>query len=167
MRMRNALIALALIALSSLAAQAQAPGGPGFGRGMMMMGSGDSGLAPLMMFLRAADLTPAQKTQVQKIEQDSRAQLGPLLKQLRSTREAIADKLAGTGAVTASDLAPLQQQAAQAQQSIEAATLSMALQIRALLTPDQLARIAAAHDKLKSIRAEMEGVFGPKTPPKP
>lgn len=154
---RNAFIAVALLALSPIAANAQM--GPAPGGGPVTVVRGES-FGPMMRLLRIAQLTPDQQNQVKQIRQDRMAQLQPLFQQLRSVREQIADKLTGTGAVAAADLAPLQQQASQIEQNIANATIDTVLQVRALLTPDQLSRIAAAHAKMQSIRAEMAALWG-------
>jgi Spy/CpxP family protein refolding chaperone len=154
---RNAIFAVALLSLSPIAASAQMGPGPAGGAGMMAQGEA---FGPLMRLLRIANLTSDQQNQVKQIRQDSMAQLQPLFQQLRSVRSEMADKLTGTAAVTAADIAPLQQQVAQIEGNIASTMLDTILQVRALLTPDQLSRMATAHAKMKSIHAEMQALWG-------
>jgi len=120
---------------------------------------------PLMLVLRHADLTPEQQAHVRQIMDANFAQAGPLMKQFHDVHDQIADKLMSTGPVEASDIAPLQQQETKIHQQLDQQVLSTALQIRALLTPDQLAKAAELHNKLKSLRAQMEALVGDGGPP--
>ncbi|MFZ0889489.1 MAG: periplasmic heavy metal sensor [Candidatus Binataceae bacterium] len=135
-------------------AQPHGPGGP---MGPLPM--------PLMLVLRHADLTTEQQTHVRQIMDANFAQAQPLMKQLDAVHDQIADKLMSTGPVEASDIAPLQQQEAKIHQQLDQQVLSTTLQIRALLTPDQLAKAAELHNKLKSLRAQMEALVGDGGPP--
>jgi hypothetical protein len=72
----------------------------------------------------------------------------------------ISDQLASTASVSATQLTGLQQQAEQFGAQIEAQRLATALQIRALLTPDQLAQSAQVHQQLAALHAQMRSVVG-------
>jgi Spy/CpxP family protein refolding chaperone len=150
------------------------PGGPMImgGPGPMMMGGGPppgdavfvrSGPLPppLMMVLRAAGLSDAQKKQVHEIMESSRKTVMPLMQQMHSIREQIADKLVSSGSVTTADMAPLLTQQSQIQQQLDSNMVSTAIQIRGVLTSDQLAKVAAANTKLKQIHSEIESILGP------
>ena len=151
MRYKKLLLTLCLAATFTMPAAALAefhrPGGHG-------------GPMPMMMFLRHANLTADQQTRVHKIIQGNFAQARPLIKQLRTIHDQIADKLMGTGAVSAADIAPLQQHAAQIHQQLAQQMLTTALQIRGVLTVEQLAKAADLHTKLKSLRTQMEALMG-------
>jgi len=123
---------------------------------------------PLMMALRAANLTDAQKKQVHDIMETSRTNNAPQMQQMHSIRDQIADKLLSTGSVSASDLDPLLAQQATVQQQLDAQMISTAIQIRGVLTADQLSKVAAAHEKLKAIRSQIDAILGPPdAPPAP
>jgi Spy/CpxP family protein refolding chaperone len=129
------------------------PGGP--------MGGPPPVPPPLMMALRAAALTPAQQKQVHEIMNASRTSSEPQMQQMHSIRDQIADKLLSSGSVSASDLAPLLAQQTAIQQQLDNQMISTALQIRGVLTSDQLSRVASVHDKLKAIHSQIDSILGP------
>jgi Spy/CpxP family protein refolding chaperone len=131
-------------------AQPMMLGGPGVGPIPM----------PLMMVLRRVNLTADQQTKVHQILAASFAQAQPLMKQLHDIHEEIGDKLMSTGTVNAADIEPLQQQENQIHQQLDEQTLSAALQIRGLLTPEQLSKAADLHAKLKSLRQQTDELMG-------
>ncbi len=154
-RFRLATIALMGLMFSAAAASAQPVGigGPG---GPMLM--------PLMMLIRQANLTSDQQAKVHDIMRSNFSQAQPLLKQLRGIHDEIADKLMSTGTVSASDLAPLQAQEAQIHQQLDSQMASTALQIRGLLTAEQLTKIANLHSQLKSLRTQIDALLGTDMP---
>ena len=66
---------------------------------------------------------------------------------------------------TASDLAPLLAQQTALQQQLDNQMVSTAIQIRGVLTPDQLAKVAEVHEKLKQIRTQIDSILGPPDAP--
>ncbi|HEV2677671.1 MAG TPA: periplasmic heavy metal sensor [Aliidongia sp.] len=110
-------------------------------------------------FLEGVTLTPEQKAQVHEIIQASWTQSKPLAQQLRADHKQIADLLAGAGAVTAAQLTPIQQQAGQLQQQLDSQRLATALQVRALLTPTQLAQSAQTHQQLENLHQQERAVY--------
>ena len=137
------------------------PGGP--------MGGPPLVPPPVMMALRAAALTPAQQKQIHDIMEASRTTSDPQTQQLRSIRDQIADKLLSSGSVSAPDLAPLLAQQTAIQQQLDNQMISTAIQIRGVLTPDQLSRVASVNEKLKAIHTQIESILGPppNAPPLP
>jgi periplasmic protein CpxP/Spy len=122
-----------------------------------MMGHG--GMMPI--FLRAADLTPAQQAQIKQILQNNRAKMHAQSEQMHAAREAMAAKLLSAGTVTASDLSTEIQQISQAQQQMLQSKLDMALQVRAVLTPAQLQKVAQVHAQFESLHQQMRALMGP------
>ncbi len=116
---------------------------------------------PLMMTLRAANLTSAQKDQVHKILDSSRAQSKPVFEKLHAIHEQVADKLLSSGKVTMADLAPLMKQEAQLHDQLHQQMMETALKVRAVLTPDQLKKVADVNAKLKEIHKEIQSLMGP------
>ena len=159
MQVKRLLATLILAATCAVPATAMAqPFGPsGHGDGPMLM--------PLMMVLRQAKLTPDQQTKVHQIMATSFTQAQPLMQQLHAVHDQIADKLLSTGAVSAADIAPLQQQEGKIHQQLDQQMLAAALQIRGLLTPEQLSRVSDLHTKLKSLREQMHALIGDGAPP--
>lgn len=114
----------------------------------------------LMMMIRQANLTPEQQMKVHQIMESSLKQARPLMKQLKDIHDRIGDKLMSTSAVNASELEPLQQRENRIHQELDQQSLSAALQIRSLLTPKQLEKAADLHNKLKSLREQMDALTG-------
>lgn len=145
------LFASLVVAAAPTAARAQ----------MRMHETGMRPMGELRMYLQAAELTPDQKTKVHEMQKSNWEQVRPLMQQLRAVRVQIADKLASPGAVAASDLAPLQQQVASLRGQIESDFVQTALQIRALLTVDQLGKVSQTYQKMKTLREEMRELVTP------
>ncbi|MGH7841046.1 MAG: periplasmic heavy metal sensor [Candidatus Binataceae bacterium] len=154
MRLKTLLLSLLLAAAIPAAAFAQ-PHGHGPGRGMPM---------PMMMLLRHVNLTADQRTQVHQMMEANFTQAQPLMTQLHSIHDQIADKLLSPGNVTVADLAPLQQQESQIRQQLDHQMLATALKVRGVLTPAQLAQAADLHGKLKSLRAQFQTLMGDEPP---
>lgn len=146
---KKTLIAALCVAAVPFAALA-APGGHGGHHGGHRGG---------LNFLEGVTLTPEQKTQVHQIMQASWQTAKPLAQQLHADRKQIGDLLAGPGAVTQAQLTTIQTQADQIHQQLESQRLATALQIRALLTPAQLAQSAQTHAQLESLHQQEHAVF--------
>jgi Spy/CpxP family protein refolding chaperone len=138
-------------------------GGP-MGHGAMM-GGPMGGMSPLPIFLRAAGLTTDQQAQVKKIMDDNRANLHGQFEQMHTARQQMADKLLSSGTVTAADLSTQTQQIGQAQQQLLQNELTVALQVRAILTPAQLQKVAQFHAQFESLHQQMRALLGPGGPP--
>ncbi len=124
-------------------------------------------IPPLMMGLRAAHLTDAQRKQIGQIMQSNAAHTAPLVGQLHSVHEQIADRLLAKGSVSATDLAPLETQAAQIDAQIQQQALNASIQIRAILTPEQLERMANFHRKMAALQAQMKTLMSEASAPSP
>ena len=165
--MRSARILISLIPLMlglSLPASAQVVvTAPGPGKNFLFSFPAGGGLPllppmiipPMMMGLQAAHLTADQQSHVNQIMQSNRSRTVALIEQLESIHEQIADRLLAPGTVTASDLAPLEDQAAQLDAQIQQQALNASVQIRAILTPDQVARMAQFHRKMSALQDQM------------
>lgn len=132
------------------------PGGPG-GPGL----EGGFDHPQMRMLLKAANLSDDQRTQVHQILKQVHEQIRPLLRQERDLHEQLGDKLAGAGPVQLLDLAPLRQQIRDLRSQIDDQMLGGMLKVRALLRPDQLQNVAAAHEHFKSLRTEMDSMMEP------
>jgi Spy/CpxP family protein refolding chaperone len=142
------LSALVAIPAPAFAQEAFGPHGPG-------------GPPPLRLLLRSADLTPEQRPRVGHIMRTSRLQARPLLDQLHSIDEQIASKLLGAKKVTASDFTALQQQKAEVQRRLDQNMIDTSIQIRNLLSPAQLTKMAETHEKLESLHNQLQTLLGP------
>jgi Spy/CpxP family protein refolding chaperone len=122
---------------------------------------------PMMMLLKQVNLTADQQSQVQQMMEANFAQARPLITQLHSIHDQIADKLLSAGSVSEADLTPLQSQESQIHQQLDQQMLATALKIRGVLTPAQLAQAADLHTKLKSLRSQMQSLLGNDYQPAP
>ncbi len=105
-------------------------------------------------FLQGVTLTDAQRAQVHDIMRASRQQMRPQMQQLRSLREQIGTDLAGTASLNTAQVAALQQQMQTLRGQLDQARLSTALQVRELLTPEQLSQSAAVHAQLAALHQQ-------------
>jgi Spy/CpxP family protein refolding chaperone len=148
MNRMNVTLMMAALVLGVLppVALSQMRGGPG--------GEGFEEMHGMHMLLRAANLTPDQKNQVHDMMKANRTQNKAVFKQIRALREQIADKLAGSGQVSESELNALQSQITQLRGQLAQQTIKSALQVRALLTPDQLTKVATLHTQMKALHEQ-------------
>lgn len=162
--MRRILMMTVLAAgLWTAAARAQGPmmGGPmrgGFG--------GEPGMM-LPMLIHKLGLTDAQRQQVRTILDGHRAKFETLVPQLRAAQQALDAKLVSTDPVRLEDLAPQIQQLADLRKQLMQEGVGVALEVRAIFTPEQLARAADLHSQMATLRAQMQKLVGepPMGPP--
>jgi len=152
---------LLLVSLAPTRLLAQPMGPPP----MMMKGMGHNpmfGDSPAMMLplvLRHADLTPDQQAQVHKIMEADHENLQTLFKQLQAANDQLTDKLFAPGPVQASDLTPQVQQIMQLRQQLMEQGMKTALAIRAVLKPEQLAKVSQLKDRMQKLQTEMRSVL--------
>lgn len=150
--MRKHIITLAVVAAIGVfgvsAVEAQR-GGPGGGPGARRPGLGGptragGGPGAIVRGLRQLELTDAQKSQVRDIMSQARADMAPLMQQVRATRQEVRSAIqsGATPATARSEalaaLADVRKQLAEARQKTRAA-------IEGVLTPEQV-------EKLKTLR---------------
>ena len=106
-------------------------------------------------------LSDAQKTQMKTIQQAGWAQAKPTMEQARAVHEQIMARILAPGSVSEADLAPLVAQEEQLRTQLDQIRLSSGLQMRAVLTPSQLADAAAKHTQLVSLHAQARAQVDP------
>ena len=153
-------IGMLLVAASLWSGPAYAQPRPGF-RGPMGGMQGDSGGMMLPMLLRGANLTADQKAQMKQIMANHRATFQDLFSQLRAAQEQVSNKLLSPGAVRDTDLAPQTQQMAQLRNQLADEGLRVVLEIRSILTPDQLAKASQLKAQMQSLHSQMRNLMGP------
>ncbi|MGH7896150.1 MAG: periplasmic heavy metal sensor [Candidatus Binatia bacterium] len=126
------------------------PGGPG--------GHRDPAGMPLRLL--ASEMTTDQRRQVRQILVADRAQMQDTLKQLRDAHEALATRLFAAGPLTAKDLVPDVQRIDALHQKLLEHGTSLMLQVRAIATPEQLAKAAQSQKRLRELRDEMQSLLG-------
>jgi Spy/CpxP family protein refolding chaperone len=137
-----------------------AAGTGAMGHGMPGGGGGHGGFLGGPQLMHALNLSADQKQQVQAILQANRANFKQLATNERTAREAIADAMFGTNAVTQQALDPLVQQEAQARTALMNQRLAVALQVRGILTPDQIQKASTIHAGMKQLRTQMHALLG-------
>jgi Spy/CpxP family protein refolding chaperone len=162
-RLSSALLVGATLGAAPLHAQPMGPppmDPPGMGpppMGRMM--HGDSPAMLLRMVLKSADLTPDQQNQVRKIMDAEHQNLRALFTQLETANRQLADKLFAPGTVQAADLTPQVQKITQLRQQLMEQGVKTALAIRAVLTPQQLAKVSQLKDRMEKLQAEMRNLL--------
>ena len=149
------LTAFILVAGSGVALVSADPA-PDKPAGMMRHGRMGMGFP---LFLRGVNLTADQKTQVQQIMSNHRETFRGLLSQLRSVHSEIESKILSAGNVEETDLTAPIQQLSQLQSQLADENLKVTLEIRSLLTPDQLAQAAQYRDQMQAHWEQMREQF--------
>jgi Spy/CpxP family protein refolding chaperone len=147
MKIRQILIAAAATCAISAGAAIAHPEGGGWGHGEGME------------ILHSLNLTDAQKEQVHGIEKAAWAQARPIMEQMHAVHEQLATALLASGNVTADQLAPMVTQEEQLRTQMDQMHLNTVLQVRALLTPEQLAQAGAVHQKLAALHDQEHAVI--------
>jgi Spy/CpxP family protein refolding chaperone len=130
--------------------------GPGGGRS-------DAGMM-LPLLLRSAHLSPEQDAKVREILAARRTASRALVGELRQAQEDLADKLFAPGVVKDTDLQPQLQKIAQLREQLLQEGAKATLEVRALLTPEQLGRAAQVKDRFRQLRTEMRQLVEPGSP---
>lgn len=122
---------------------------PGHGRA----GWGGPGSFPLRV-LRHLDLSETQQASIEAIKEKHRESLSGLKNDLRETRREIMTRLLGEADVEAGDFTALQAELSQLHTALLEESLTMALAIRAELTPAQRAAAATRIEEMRARWAE-------------
>ncbi len=112
-----------------------------------------------MEFLHGLNLSDAQKAQLKDIHQSFWKQMKPVMEQMRSIHEQMVNQMLSAGTVTAEQLTPLVQQEEALRAQMDTAHLNEALQLRGILSTDQLAQAAATHTKLEALHEQEHAVM--------
>jgi Spy/CpxP family protein refolding chaperone len=131
-------------------------GGPGFMHGH---GPGGGPGGPALRLL-LSQMTADQRGQVRQILVADRDERRTLIRQLHAAHEALTDKMLAPGTVTDADVAPQIQQIATLHQQLLGHGAKVMLQVRAVATPDQLAKVAQTKARLDQLRGEIDTLLG-------
>ena len=155
------LIGLAAVSLCATGIHARsATPGPECGHHRSMRGGAGGGGKLIHLLLRSTDLTPDQQAQVQPILDADRTAAQGLFTQLRQAHADLANLLLSTQDVKPDALAAQQAVIAQLQQQLAQQEASTVLAIRAVLTPDQLAKANATLSQIEARHADQPHFFG-------
>jgi Spy/CpxP family protein refolding chaperone len=145
-----AVILVAVLATGPLSGYAQMRherGGGGWSR--------EGGMA-LPLLIRAANLTPEQDGKVRAILATHRAVTRNTVEQLRRAQDELADKLLVAGPVQSADLQPLLKQIASLREQLLQDSAQIALEVRAVLTPEQLAKAGQVRARMQQLQSELQ-----------
>src|SRR5216117_1431880 len=159
--MWSAVTGVLLLAAWVVPVGAQADG-PFHGRGPR---GGCGGGLMLGVPLHSLNLTPDQRTQVQSILSTYRSSARPIIQQLRQTQSGLGDKLLAPGQLQAADLQSQLQQIGQLRTQLLQLSAQATLEVRSLLTPDQLSAAAQTKDKLRDLRSQIRQLLAPGSQP--
>jgi Spy/CpxP family protein refolding chaperone len=115
----------------------------------------------IKLIIKSADLTPDQQSQVRQIVAANRAAAHDTFTQLHQAKTDLANLLLGPQAVQTDALSTQLAQVGQLKQQLAQQRASTVLAVRGLLTPDQLAKVAAAKDQLSTWRHHKCAESGP------
>jgi Spy/CpxP family protein refolding chaperone len=157
-------ILAAALLLTATAAVAQAPPPGPERRAGAMHGPMSRTDGELWLMIRAANLTPEQQAKVRGILSTHRASTRPLIEQLRQAQQELGAKLLAPGPLQPADLQPQLGRIGQLRDQLAQDGAQAALEVRAVLTPEQLARAAQAKERLTQLREEMRQLMQPSRP---
>jgi protein CpxP len=144
--------------LGTVAIAGLALAGPAHAQGSRGYGADTGRMFPIL--LRGVDLTDTQREQVRQIVGNHRPEFQRIAGELRAARETLTVKLYGPDPVGAADLAPLVEQSEKLRAQLTQEGVQVALEIRNILTPEQLARASQVRQRLNELRAEMRSLLG-------
>jgi Spy/CpxP family protein refolding chaperone len=148
------IVALSLGVATAYAHPRAGMGAMGPGR---MMGDAPGMMLPLV--LKGVDLTDAQEKQVREIMAAHRTTFRTLFGDLQAAHKDVADKLFAPGDVEAEALTTQMQRVAQLREQLMQEGLKVALEVRRVLTPEQLDKAAELKDRMQALHTEMRGLF--------
>jgi len=125
-----------------------------------MHGLGARGVM-LQLLLRSANLTPEQDAKVREILTARHTASRALIDQLRQAQRELADRMFAPGNLQEADLGPQLQRIASLREQLAQENAKVALEVRAILTPEQLARAAQVKDRMRQLHNEMRQLMQP------
>ena len=153
MKLRHTLIAVAAACGLAAAGTALAQPMGGHMEGGFHHGDG-------MELLHSLTLTDIQKKQAHQIGKNAWTQSKPIMEQLHAIHEQMETQLLTAGSITADQLSPTVQKEEALRSQLDQIHLNTVLQIRALLTPEQLSQAASTHQKLEALHEQERAVMG-------
>jgi len=177
------LVVASMVALPALARPPMGPGsdggrplsgghGPGIGPGMgygpggpggCMMGGSPMGMGPgrmLPVLLHNADLTPEQRSKVRDIMRSHGATFRKVFGELRAAHEALGEKMFAAGPLSEAEVREQLGKTSALRQKLTEEGAKVMLEVRAVLTPEQLAKMDKTRKRLEELRKEMAELLG-------
>ena len=126
--------------------------GDGRACGGMMLNAGN--------VIQALDLSADQQQKLQDILAAHRPKLRQLVADQRAADQALIDQLLGTGAVTPQSSDAALEAASQAHEALTRERVAAAIEVRGILTSDQLQKAATIRTGMKQLCAQMRDLLG-------
>ena len=114
----------------------------------------------LSVLLRGLALSVAQRGQIRQIVAAHRPRFEALSARLRTAQDELDGRLYGPDPVTVAELAPLAQQVTQLRHELVQESLRVTLEVRAVLSPEQLAALTDRAQRLRQLRGELRSLTG-------
>jgi Spy/CpxP family protein refolding chaperone len=127
------------------------------GRGGRFGEGGPGILSPFL--LQKLNLTADQQANLQQIMDSHKPTLQALFQQLRTGHQALSDTFFAPGKLAVEDLSSQTDQISKARQALMNEGLAVALEIRNLLTPAQLAQAAQLQQQMKALHEQMRDLM--------
>jgi Spy/CpxP family protein refolding chaperone len=109
--------------------------------------------------LNALNLTPEQKAQIELSKDAFREAQRAYLRDITPLRKEVADKLFGANPVREADVAAQITKIADLREKILRDGFRIALEVRSVLRPDQLAKAATIRQQLQEIQSEVQQLY--------
>jgi len=135
-------------------------GGYAQDHGMGHWGGGGYGDRLIIRLFSKVGLTDDQKAQMKEVMAKHRPAFQTLRQQLHTARDEITDKLLRPDQLSATDLQPLVDHGSQLWEQLVQEGINTLVEMRALLTPDQLALASRMKDQLRTLHTQMQSVLG-------
>jgi Spy/CpxP family protein refolding chaperone len=146
-------VGIGLIALSLVGAMT-AYGWADFGHRGHRFRSGGAGFP--FQVLKGLDLTAEQQTQIQTIKNAHQETFMALGKELHAINDEVTNKFLASGDVTTENFTSQTERIATLEAQLFKERLAVGLEVRKILTPDQLTQAAELIAKRRALRAERE-----------
>jgi Spy/CpxP family protein refolding chaperone len=153
MYLRLFVIGLMLLSLSATRVAAQDLGG----LESLITGSAQSSSPGTMLrlLLKGIGLTPEQKGQVKGILVIHRGKLESLFQELQVANAALTNTLLDPGDIGGADVAPVAERVSQIREQLLHEGLTVVLQVRQVLTPEQRAKAAQLREQLRALQGAL------------
>jgi Spy/CpxP family protein refolding chaperone len=125
--------------------------------GGMMMGDGPGMMFPLL--LKKLDLTSEQDARIKEIMTAHRDTFHSLFKQLETAHDAMTDRFFTPGDLKATDLDSQSQNVKQLREQLMNEGLKVGVEIRNVLTPEQLTKAAQIKEKMRAMHQQMRSLM--------
>ena len=122
------------------------------------MGGGPGRMLPVL--LQSADLTEDQQRKVHEIMSSRQPNFRRLFGELHEAHEALGDRVFGDEKLADGDLDADMEKVMKLRGQLMREGTQVVLEVRRILTPEQLAKVESTRKRLEELRSEMRELFG-------